>query len=84
MSFYESQHLCALWQRRAQGLSQHAGTFAMHDSHALQPAGFRFIQEIAQHLPGLHSIQAVKIELVLDAPVTAAQLAQNLGRVAVP
>ena len=70
--FDKPQHFRSLGQRRAQRLSQHAGTLAMHDSHALQTPGFRVVQKIADHGPRLESIQAVQIELVFDAPVTAA------------
>jgi enoyl-CoA hydratase/carnithine racemase len=55
----------------------------MHDSHAAQAARLGLVQEIADHGPGLDSIQPMQVELVFDAPATAAQLAQDLRRVTV-
>src|SRR4051794_17067816 len=52
---------------------------AVHYAHATQSLARALREEFHEQLPGIGRVEAVEVELVLDDPVAAAQLPENVG-----
>jgi hypothetical protein len=61
------------------GLAGRAQAFAVHHAHAAPAVLVRLSDEIGQGLPGVFAPKAMQVELALQSPAAASELAHDIG-----